>query len=178
MKKKFFFAIILIPLLGSCQEKEAYFFLIHPGDKFEIKNECKAVKIDHGNPNFARIDTVRAELKVNNDPVREIHFAKAKLVSDTLLIVISSTTSAYHQEYRIKIINGKCNVGYAFRPTGPDYEAQVTPVEYLVIINTGDFKKGKEIRGHTEFKGKCKGEGCYEERDFEISGNFNAIIDL
>ncbi|MBI1767617.1 MAG: hypothetical protein HY015_11160 [Bacteroidetes bacterium] len=175
MKINIFFLITLIPLLGTCQDRSNS-LLIHPNDKFEIRNEDKVIKFTFGNPNYVKIDTVRAELSVNNDPIREIHFTKAKLRNNILTIVINSTTSAYHQVYTIEIADGKCKADYTFRPSGPDYELAVVSLEYIVIVNHADFGIGKEIRGYTEFKGKCKGEGCYGEENFEIKGNFKVLI--
>ncbi len=175
MKINFSFLIILVPILGACQNGNNN-LLIHPNDKFQIKNEDKVIKFTFGNPNFAKLDTVRAELIVNNDPVRGIQFTRAKLRSDTLTIIISSTTTAYHQVYNIEIAGGKCKVDYAFKPSGPDYKLTVVPTDYKVILNQADFQIGREIRGYTEFKGKCQGEGCYDENDIEIKGNFKVLI--
>jgi len=173
---RFFFIIILIPFWGSCQNKERSELLIDKNKKFEIKNEGKIINISFGNPTHSRLDTIRAELAVNNDPVREIHFTNAKLQDSLLTISINSTTTAYYQVYTIEIKDRKCKVNYLFKPSGPDFESTVTPTEYKVVLNTEDLSIGKEVRGYTEFKGKCKGDGCYGEEEFLIKGNFKFKI--
>lgn len=175
MRINVFFLLALSPLFGTCQDR-VHKLLIHPNDKFEIKNEDKVIKFTFGSPNFVKFDTVRAELSVNNDPVRQIHFTTAKFRNNILTIEIKSTRSAYHQIYTIEIRGKKCKVRYTFKPSGPDYEAIVVPTDYSVILNNAHFKIGKEIRGYTEFKGKCQGEGCYGEDTIEVKGTFKVVI--
>ena len=166
----------MVPVLAMCQAEKSIPLIVDRGQKFNIKNEGKVIKFTFGNPDYIRYDTVAAQLTVNDDPVREIHFTKANLHNDTLSILITSTSPAYHQVYKIEIVKDKCQASYSFRPSGPDYETNVIPVDFSVTLNRSDFTPGGEIRGHTEFRGRCEGKGCYDEKVINLKGNFKVKI--
>ncbi|UXE67871.1 MAG: hypothetical protein KA713_04505 [Chryseotalea sp. WA131a] len=178
MRKALLFFILSAPYLLSCQNPSAKFksVIIDSKDKFEFRDEGKAVKIFEEE---AVSDTIRSGLVVNNDDLRHIWFTKTYFNSfnkDTLQIEIYSTDQAYSHRYVIKIFKDKCKVDYQYQMSGPEFERKVIPIEYLVKLNSLDFKKGKTIRGYTEFKGKCRGEGC-SDSNIEIKGNFKILIE-
>jgi|GEM_PF-2128990 len=168
--------LILCSSLSFCQNKKYSSVLVDKADKFAIKKENKPIKIHFGDT-YIETDTIRASLIVNNDSLRQIRFTKGKLEKDTLNILIHSTSPSYDHTYKIKVIGNKYIVDYQYQmDDGPPMVRKVTPTQYTVKLNSLDFKKGKEIRGYTEFQGKCSGEGCYGETDIEIKGNFKVLI--
>jgi len=164
-----------MPCLACAQEKKYNSVLVDKAGKFEIKREDEIIKMFF-REDVPEIDTVRANLMANNDSLRQILFTRGRLRKDTLDVLIHFTSSAYHLIYKIKIAKGKFRVGFSYLTSGADLERKIIPIDYTLKLNSLDFKRGKEIRGYTEFKGKCKGEGCYGEENIEVKGNFKVLI--
>jgi hypothetical protein len=121
------------------------------------------------------MDTVRAGLRLEGDDINEIRFTKAYFSGDTVNIVIYETSEASNHKYVISILNERYTIKYNFLASGElDDEGKIIPFETKLILNSSKFVKGHEIRGYTQFKGKCA-QPCNEELII-VSGNFKAII--
>ena len=170
MKNIIYFSIFSASYFFGCQDSSLKLnpIVIDSENKFEIKDENKIL----GESN----DTVRANLIVNDHDLRRIWLTKNYKNKDTLFIEIHRSDEVYDHSYIIRIINGKCSVKYQYEMSGPILERSIIPVDYLVKLNSMNFIKGQEIRGYTEFRGKCIGEGCYQEADVVIKGNFKVVI--
>jgi hypothetical protein len=148
---------------------------IDPTAEFKIDNEDR-VYVDN-------IDTLRimADLSMptKEDPlttVYEIRFTEAKLTGDTLNILINELNPAYYHKYEIQIVKNKYRVSYNFLSSGEQVDREVKADDFKLILNTRDIKKGKEIRGHTEYKGKCV-KGCWPSHSvFDIKGDFKVVV--
>lgn len=46
-------------------------------------------------------------------------------------------------------------IEYDFLTSGEQRKMIIKPIDTKLILNTGDFQRGMEIRGYTEFKGRC-----------------------
>jgi hypothetical protein len=150
--------------------------LIDSNDKYKITNEGKTY-YPCGEPTPEAPTPVgpkKSSLIVNNDTSRTILFTKAKLKGDTLEILIHHTDPAYHHKYLITIVKGKYFIKYTFKTSGVQEKRTIIPLETKLKLKSSDFKKGKEIRGYTEYKGECT-EGCWEKL-IQIKGNFSVVI--
>jgi hypothetical protein len=140
---------------------------------YEIPNEGKVYNtlfdLPEGN------DTVNASLIVNGDTLRDIRSAKANLKGDTLRILVYQTDPAYHHQFVISVIKDKYYITYKFLTSGEQVKREIKPLETKLILNSLDFSKGKEIRGYTEYKGKCL-KGCWEDLIL-VKGNFKVVIE-
>jgi hypothetical protein len=144
---------------------------IDSNSKYEVRNEDKIEKRNFFNEPD---DTVRASLIVDNNPLNAIKFSKAELKGDTLKILLYETNEAYHHEYLLSIIKNRYSLKYIFLVSGFDDDGEMIVLESKLKLNTFDFTKGQQIRGYTEFKGKCA-KPC--NQDFiTLKGNFKAII--
>jgi hypothetical protein len=146
---------------------------IDPAGEFEIDYE-DSVYID--------LDTLRikADLRMptKEDPstVYEIRFTEATLIGDTLNVRINELNPAYYHMYQIQIVKNKYRVCYNFLSSGEPVDRKVKADDFKLVLNTGDIKKGKEIRGHTEYKGKCV-KGCWPSHSvFDIKGDFKVVV--
>ncbi|MEI9919864.1 MAG: hypothetical protein WDO14_13855 [Bacteroidota bacterium] len=147
--------------------------VVDPKRNYTVKSEGEIYNgFDREYPEYA--DTTTADLNFNNSDWINIHFAKANFAGDTLQILVYETNPAFHHQYRISIIDNKFFIYYEFRTSGENVKRIARTLESKLILNTLDFKKGKEIRGYTEYKGECI-DDCWSE-PISIRGNFKVII--
>jgi hypothetical protein len=118
---------------------------------------------------------IASSLLVNNDTLSKIQFTKCEMRSDTLKILIHQTDPTLHHEYIITVTKGKYFIVYKFLTSGEQIKRKIEPLEMKLVLNSLDFTKGKEIRGYTEFRGKCV-KGCSEDLIL-VKGNFKVIIE-
>lgn len=142
---------------------------------YDIPNEGKVVNTLFDVPETR--DTIRSGMILNNDTLFTILFTKAELSGDTLKILIHQDDPAYHQEYLITVFKNRYNIHYVLSaPVDPE-KSKMVASETKLKLSSLDFKKGKEIRGYTEYKGKCV-KGCFEgDRPVTVKGNFAVIIE-
>jgi hypothetical protein len=141
-------------------------------DVYPIKSEDGIYLSDFDEPN----DTIRAAIQVKNEDnvFSSIVLSKAELLNDTLKIDLWTTNSAYHHEYQIVIVGKKYFIKYRFAASPGYIDGLLAPLETKLKLNTGQFKKGTNIRGYTEFKTKCI-KPCHDGI-YIASGNFKATI--
>ncbi|MFM8912025.1 MAG: hypothetical protein ACKOE6_03760 [Flammeovirgaceae bacterium] len=162
-------------MFSSCQKKPiANTVIVDTKSMFDIADEGKFFGDDK--------DTVRSGLTVNgNDAIGRIWYTRNEHKDDTLRIKIYSFNEVYIHNYLIKVFKGKCIVDYRYEmdadDASVDIDRKIISTGYLVKLNSLDFKKGKEIRGYTEFRGKCVGRDCHGHADIEIKGNFKIRIE-
>lgn len=120
-------------------------------------------------------EIISASLVVNSDTLRSVRSTRATHTGDTLKILNYQTDPAYHHEFLVTIYKGKYKIRYNFLTSGEEVNREVSTVESSLILNSLDFKKGKKIRGHTEFKGRCI-KGCWED-SILITGNFQFNVE-
>lgn len=141
-------------------------------DRYFITNENEVYDMSWlQEPN----DTVKAELVVMFNGVEsdKILFSEATIQNDTLKIILHRLSSSLYSEYSICIL--KQDYFVKFR-----YLVDVLPEQVIISesnklkLNTFDFKKGNEVRGYAEFRGRCL-KPC-DEKIITIKGNFKYII--
>jgi hypothetical protein len=174
MRTTILFLVALVPSLSSCQKSvSTKAVIVDTKSKFDFPDENKFWQSDK--------DTVRSGIVRNNEEIGRMWYTKGELKGDTTLVKIFSSNEVYIHCYLIKIFNGMCTVDYQFEMDVDDatkeIDRKIVPIEFLVKLNSLDFKKGREIRGYTEFKGKCSGEDCHGDTNIEIKGNFKVLID-
>jgi len=160
----------------SCAQKAKWNeVIVDNKSTYDIPNEGKVVNTLFDVPETR--DTVRSAMILDNDTLFTILFTKAELRGDTLKILIHQTDAAYHQEYVITVIKNRYNITYDLRtPIDPERSIMGT-LETKLKLNSLEFKKGKELRGYTEYKGKCI-KGCFQgESLVTVKGNFMAVIE-
>jgi hypothetical protein len=160
----------------SCAQKTKWNqVIVESKSSFSISKEGKIVNTLFDNQETR--DTIKSSLILNNDTLFTILFTKAKLNGDTLSILIHQDDPAYHQEYLITVLKNKYNINYVLSaPVDPE-KSKMVASETKLILNSFDYKKGKEIRGYTEYKGRCV-KGCFEgDRPVTVKGNFVALIE-
>lgn len=146
--------------------------IVNPNAEYFIKNEGKTYQYkETGMPEVLQITS---DLVVNKDTLREIRSTEARLKGNSLVILIYETNPDYHHEYMIKIVEDQFVIDYTYMTSGQRRSIKVKPLDYQLVLNSNNFEKGKEIRGHTEFKGKCI-EGCWDKID--IRGDFKVMIE-
>jgi len=158
-------------LTVSAQQPKWNKIVLDTNSKYKITNEGKIYNpVDVPGEEGPK----KPSLRVNNDTLRTILFTEAKLNGDTLKILIYRTDPAYHHEYLITIVKGKYFIKYTFLTSGVQEKRTLNPLETKLKLNNLVFKKGKEIRGYTEYKGECT-EGCWEKL-IQVKGNFSVVI--
>jgi hypothetical protein len=149
-----------------------------------IVDPTRSFKIDHEDSIYIDgPDTLKimADLSMptNETPslkAYQIRFTEARISGDTLRILIDESNAAYYHRYQIQIINSKYIISYSFLSSGEDVDRKVKADDFILILNTADLKKGREIRGHTEYKGRCV-KGCWPSHSvFDIKGDFKVAI--
>ena len=123
---------------------------------FKFRNEGKTIKW------WDVIETVNSDMLVNDDTLTDIQFTKAKLRGDTLDIEIYQSDESHDHHYRIEIIKDRYKIDYDFSYPADTTDRKIQPLDFMLTLITKKFKKGKDIRGYTEFKGKCI-QNCYDE---------------
>ena len=129
---------------------------------------------------------IHAYIYQEEDSVQQLFWTTALLTKDTLEILITGFNGVESQQYLIRISNDKYTVGYQIRTTMDDQieleknikiDRKIAPYMTKLRLSTSHFMSGTEVRGYTEFKGKCV-SGCGES-PFEISlrGNFSVFIE-
>jgi hypothetical protein len=175
MMTRLFYIVCFFACHLSCAQRAKWSeVIVDKNDGYEVPNEGKVL-----NTLFEVAetrDTIRSGMVVNNDPRFTILFTEAEIRGDTLRILIHQTDPAYHQEYIVLVFKGKYNVEYTLSaPIDPE-RSKMIATETKLKLNTLDFKKGTQIRGYTEYTGKCA-KGCFEgNRPVKVKGNFVAII--
>jgi len=125
------------------------------GDKLPISSDLKLT--DFGKyPNFS-----------------ELRFCNSRKSGDTLVLTITGGNEAIDHHYEIKVFHSRFVIKYSFQTSGGE-PTEIRQDSCSLVLDSSDFRKGKIIRGHTEFRGKCL-KGCYKT-DIHIVGNFKTII--
>jgi hypothetical protein len=173
---RFVIIICLSAAHFSCAQKVKWNqIIVDSKGTYNIPNEGKVVNTLFDVPETR--DTIKSGLILDNDTLFTIFFTKAKLDGDTLKISIHQTDPAYHQECLITVVKNKFNIDYDLRTGLEPEENKMRVLQPKLKLNTLDFKKGKKIRGYTEYTGKCV-KGCLEEsRPVTVKGNFSVIIE-
>jgi hypothetical protein len=122
---------------------------------FKFRNEGKVIKW------WDEQETVNSDMLVNNDTLTDIQFTKAKLRGDTLDIEIYQNDESHDHHYKIEIIRDKYKIDYDFSYPADTTDRRIQTLDFMLTLNTKTFKKGKTVKGYTEFKGKCI-ENCYD----------------
>jgi len=172
---RLFTTIIVFCFVVSASGQSFKTLTIDPARQFKISHE-DSVYINYRDTLRITADLSMPTSENPSTAVYEIRFTEAKLIGDTLNILIDELNPAYYHKYQIQIIKNKYRVSYNFLSSGEDVDRKIKADDFVLILNTGDIKKGKEIRGHTEYKGKCV-KGCWPSHSvFDIKGDFKVVV--
>lgn len=173
MKKSGILLLLLLQLQASCAQKDVWRRVVVEKDMvFDIPNEGQ-LHNDVGDQEANQ--EISASLIVNRDSLRTIKYANARMIGDTLRILISQTTPAYHHTFAIYVSGDKYRIDYTFLTSGEPTERIIRTVQSKLMLSSLNFVAGSEIRGHAEFFGKCT-KGCWE-KILKVQGNFKAVIE-
>jgi hypothetical protein len=167
-----FIILVCFNFVAYSQQYKWSKFSVDGKKTFHIESENEVVDLSMFNE---PPDTIRASLVVNNNSLNTIVFTKARREGNKLVVLIHDTNEAYHHEFEISIVKDKYFTHYKFLVSGEsDDEGLIIPHESSLVLNSCKFKRGNEIRGYIQFKGKCA-MPCNEEW-ITVDGNFKAII--
>ena len=79
------------------------------------------------------------------------------------------------QGRQIEIIKDKFKVDYDFSYPSDTTDRKIQTLDFMLTLDTKKFKKGKVVRGYTEFKGKCV-QNCYDEM-ITAKGTFKVTVE-
>jgi len=137
--------------------------------RFNFKNEGKVVNW------WDEKETINSDMLVNNDTLTDIQFTRAKLSGDMLNIEIYQNDESHDHHYLIEIIKDKFKVDYDFSYPSDTTDRKIQTLDFMLTLDTKKFKKGKVVRGYTEFKGKCV-QNCYDEM-ITAKGTFKVTVE-
>lgn len=146
--------------------------LIDSVSEFKVKNEGKEM-IDLDNQRML----VGSDLAMNGDSLLSIRFAKASLNQDTLEITIFELNESSDNFYKIKIVGDLYKAKYDFSTPVDQKNREIKTIQTELVLNTSEYDRGKVIRGHTEFRGKCTSECEWKNGLITLNGNFVAKIE-
>jgi hypothetical protein len=107
----------------------------------------------------------------------EMKFAEARLKDDTLNILIFETNTIFDYKYKIKIVDDEFKIDFWYQTTIDTTDREVKTIKQTLVLNRREFKRGQEIRGHTEYEGQCV-SGCDgDEKPIVIKGNFKVTVE-
>jgi hypothetical protein len=103
---------------------------------------------------------INADLTVVNwgdDPYHmyDIKFAEAKTRGDTIVIEIHDTNTIFDFKYDLKIIQDKFSVDFWYQTTIDTAMRKIETVDGKLILRNKRYRKGAELIGYTEYKGRC-----------------------
>jgi hypothetical protein len=166
--------LLLSIVSASCAQQPNSWkkFKVNPSVDYKIDHEDQVYVSDFEEPN----DTITASVEIINENrhFSTIELSEATLVSDTLKITLYTTTSAYHHEYNIFVVNDKYLIKYRFAGGGGIFDEILVPIETTLRLDSKQFKRGSIIRGFTEFKTKCISP-C-SKGEFIAKGNFKIKV--
>lgn len=175
MKNTLYIIFLTISSIACSQNLEWHKVNIDSSRSYEIKNEGNVINTLFDVPETEGV--IKSSLIVNNDTLNKIQFVKGELNNDTLRILIHQTDPAYHHEYEITVFGDEYRINYEFRTSGEQDELKWMIIDSMLKLNSLDFKSGKEIRGYTEYEGKCVA-GCNSDPErITVKGNFSVLIE-
>jgi len=111
-----------------------------------------------------------------------IEDCKIKLNSDTLVIKFLNQTTSTYDDIKIKIFRSKISIDYQtlYPVLDPDGKKFWIPQDEKVILNSDDFRIGREIKGILIVKFQeiylAKNGTKQETNKIEFKGQFKSII--
>jgi len=143
---------------------------------YEIKGEGRSFKI--AGENFTSKSDVQISYLPDKYNLLVMPLVKATKIGDTLQLTLEAINEAIYSVCTIKIFGKKCLITFSFTESGETGGPRELPIyNFSLILNHNNFKKGKTIRGHAEFRGRCLTGYCPDYvRDFSANGNFVVTI--
>jgi hypothetical protein len=170
-------------LLSSCSTPVQEFHLIQFDEVngFRIAYEDSVYNVLEGLSEIEENVKITADTRLITDSqfpqMDEIKFTEARLNQDTLNVLIYETNTIFDYKYKIKIIKDKFRIDFGYKTTIDTTERQIKTVKQTLILNKKEFKKGQEIRGHTEYEGQCVIGCAADEKPIVIKGNFKVMVE-
>jgi len=179
--RRLFHLTILILISCSAHDKEFQTIKFIPTYDFKIINEDSVYNAMEGLSDIEDIVKINADTRLITDSqfkqMDEIKFTEAKLKNDTLNILIFEANTIFDYKYKIKIIDDEFKINFWYQTTIDTTEREIKTVKQTLILDKKEFKKGQEIRGHTEYEGQCI-KGCAtDEKPIIIKGNFKVTVE-
>jgi hypothetical protein len=120
---------------------------------------------------------VSADLIVGNDSLTDITNTEARLRTDTLDILIYQTDESHDHNFQIQILKDRCFIFYDYSYPMDEKDRKVKTIEFALTLNTKTFVKGKFIRGHVSYVGRCVSYcDLYGDKDVKIDGDFVVMV--
>ncbi|MBN8577378.1 MAG: hypothetical protein J0L66_10575 [Cytophagales bacterium] len=172
---------ILILISCSSQDRDFQSITFDTSNDFKIINEDSVYNALEGVADFQEIVKITSDTRLISDSdfkqMDEIKFSEARIESDTLDILLYETNSIFDYKYKIKIVDGKFKIDFWYQTTIDTIDREIRTLKQTLILNKREFKKGDEIRGHTEYEGQCI-KGCStDENPIIIKGNFKVKVE-
>lgn len=122
----------------------------------EYKISRQDTIVDH----WGEMLKINADLTVVNwgdDPYHmyDIKFAEARTRGDTIVIEIHDTNTIFDFKYDLKIIQEKFSVDFWYQTTIDTAMRKIKTVDGKLILRNKRYRKGSELIGYTEYKGRC-----------------------
>ncbi|MGC3947588.1 MAG: hypothetical protein QM762_24300 [Chryseolinea sp.] len=188
MKYSLGIAFLLTSLEGSCQVLQ-----IMEGAEFadSIKSRSKDLRefsVDTKRPYPITSEGVEgsdlegsykisADLIVNNDPFMMIRNAEASVKGDTLDILITDKNESGDYNFQIQIVRTKCYMFYDYSHPVDEDNRKLEILDFSLTLNSGEFKKGKVVRGYVNYHGRCVSYCEYNSsNEVKIEGDFVVTI--
>lgn len=175
------FAILLLALASFTAASQDWSTItIDPHRAYKILHEDSLVDIfgkGAGKPEYQKIN---ADLRLDKNPIEahKMDFANAELSGDTLRISIIGYPGHFWQSYKISILHNMQRSTFQLGTDMDDLEGgppNITTVKSSLVLNTIRLKKGKVIKGFTEYEGRC--DSCDESfKTIRIKGSFKVKV--
>jgi len=172
---------ILILISCSPQDRDFQSITFDTSNDFRIINEDSVYNALEGVADYVENVKITSDTRIISDSqfkqMNEIKFSEAKIKDDTLDILLFETNSVFDYKYKIKIVDNKFKIDFWYQTTIDTTGREIKTLKQILILNKKEFKKGQEIRGHTEYEGQCI-RGCIaDENPIIIKGNFKVKVE-
>lgn len=168
-----YFVFVFVPAITWGQT----FFPILEDHTRKYKISRQDTIVDH----WGEMLKINADLTIVNwgdDPYHmyDIKFAEARMRGDTIIIQIHDTNTIFDYKYDLKIIQDKFLVDFWYQTTIDTAVRKIETVEGNLTLRNKRYKKGSELIGYTEYKGRCV---TYFDKDkiYIIKGTFKVRLE-